>query len=57
MYATCTNEATSKEEALVAWKHLLEEEATWEGLDMIERQFPSFFAWNFNTHLGDKVDL
>lgn len=52
VYATRTNEAIGKEEALVAWKHLSEEEATWEELDTIEWQFPGFFVRNFDTYLG-----
>lgn len=46
VFATRTNDKTQKEEALIAWKNLAEEEATWEVVEDLYKQFPEFSRWN-----------
>lgn len=48
VFAYQTNPTTGDYEALVSWKGLPEEDATWESVREIYKQFPMF-------HLKDKV--
>lgn len=48
IFATKMNSEIGKEETLVKWKNLAEEEAMWEPIEELQCQFSDFY-------LGDKV--
>lgn len=58
VFATRTNLATGMDEALIRWANLPEEKATWEEVEELKHQFPTFHQNFFvEPHLGDVVNL